>query len=221
MPTRVHHPDTPRLPRELVERWAGVPASVAADLFAGLTLVDPALRPLRPFAGRARLVGSAVTAWCDGTDYGAVHHAIASAQAGDVIVVEAGGRDNPAIIGELLGGAARAKGVAGVVVNGAVRDSGRLMQWPDFAVFARHITPRGPSSMDRGIVDGAMAFAGVAVAPRDLILGDDDGLVVIPHGEAEARLDAALARVKAEEGWERELATGRTTLDVFDVPPAI
>ena len=221
MPTSVHHPNETRLPRDLIERWAGVPASVAADLFAGLTLVDPAIRPLRPFAGRARLVGSAVTAWCEGTDYGAVHHAIAIAEAGDVIVVEAGGRDNPAIIGELLGGAARIKGVAGVVVNGAVRDSGRLMQWPDFAVFARSVTPRGPSTMDRGVVNGSMAFAGTLVAPHDLILGDDDGLVAIPHGEAEARLGAALARVRDEEGWERELATGRTTLDVFGVPASV
>lgn len=220
MPTRVHHPDTPRLPRDLVERWAGVPSSVAADVFAGLTVADPALRPLRPFTGRARLAGSVVTAWCEGTDYGAVHHAIAAAEAGDVIVIEAGGRNNPAVIGELLGGAARAKGVAGVVVNGAVRDSATLVQWPEFAVFARHITPRGPSSMDRGIVNAAMAFAGVLVAPHDLIVGDDDGLVVVPRGEAEARLDAALARVRAEEGWERELASGRTTLDVFGVPPA-
>ena len=221
MPTRVYQPDVPRLPRELVERWTGVPASVAADLFAGLTVVDPAIRPLRPFTGRARLAGSAVTARCEGTDYGAVHHAIASAQAGDVIVVEAGGRDTPAVIGELLGGAARRKGIAGVVVNGAVRDSGCLMEWSDFAVFTRWITPRGPSTMDRGVVDAPMAFAGVVVAPRDLILGDDDGLVVIPRGDAEARLDAALAKVEAEEGWERELASGRTTLDVFDVPPAV
>lgn len=221
MPTRVHTSDISRLPRELVERWGEVPASVAADLFAGLTLIDPAIRPLRPFAGRAWLVGSAVTARCEGTDYGAVHHAIAAAEAGDVIVVAAGGRPDPAVIGELLGGAARAKGVAGVVVDGAVRDSGRLMQWADFAVFARSVNPRGPSTMDRGSVNEPVAFGGARVAPGDIILGDDDGLVVIPHGEAEGRLEAALARVRAEEGWERELASGRTTLDVFNVPPGV
>lgn len=220
MPTRVHRPTTAPLPRELVRRWAEVPASVAADVFGGLTLVDPAVRPLRPFPAGGRLAGSVVTALCEGTDYGAVHHAIALAGAGDVIVVEAGGRDNPAVIGELLGGAARLKGVAGVVVNGAVRDSGRLRQWPDFVVYARHVNPRGPSSMERGTVNDVVAFAGVRVAPHDLVLGDDDGLVVIPRDEAEARLQAALARVEAEAGWERELSTGRTTLDVFNVPPA-
>ena len=111
--------------------------------------------------------------------------------------------------------------IAGVVVNGAVRDSTRLAEWPEFAVFARWVTPRGPSSMDRGSVNQPISFGGVLVAPRDLILGDDDGLVVIPHGEAEATLEAALARVKAEQEWERELATGRTTVDVFKVPLAV
>ena len=161
-----------------------------------------------------------MTALCEGTDYGAVHHAVSIAQAGDVIVVEAGARDNPAIIGELLGGSARLRGVVGVVVNGAVRDSATLAEWPDFAVYTRSINPRGPSSMDRGVVNGVIAFAGVTVSPYDLILGDDDGLVVIPSGEAEARLTDALARVEAEKGWERDLATGRTTVDVFKVPPA-
>jgi regulator of RNase E activity RraA len=197
-----------------------VPASVAADVLEGLTLVDPAIRPLRPFPAGGRLVGSVVTAFCEGTDYGAVHHAIAVAGPGDVILVEAGGRQNPAVIGELLGGAARRKGIAGVVVNGAVRDTGRLARWPDLVVFARHVTPRGPSSMDRGTVNDVIAFAGTRVAPHDLVLGDDDGLVVIPHAEAEPRLAAALARVAAEEAWEQELASGRTTLDVFKVPPA-
>ena len=71
MPTRVHQPGAARLPRDLIARWADVPASVAADVLAGLTVVDPAIRPLRPFADRGRLVGSIVTAFCEGTDYGA------------------------------------------------------------------------------------------------------------------------------------------------------
>ena len=220
MPTRVHARSSDRLTREIVAGWSKVPSSVAADIFGGSTLVDPAIRPLRAFAAGRRLVGTAVTALCTATDYGAVHHAIAIAEAGDVIVVEAGGRQNPAIIGELLSGSARLKGVAGVIVNGAVRDSGRLRQWDDFPVFTKYVNPRGPSSMDQGIVNEVVSFAGARVAPGDLILGDDDGLVVIPREEAEARLAAALARVQAEHGWEQELMSGRTTLDVFSVPAA-
>ncbi len=220
MPTRVHDRRDAAIARKIVAAWSGVPASVAADIFGGHTLVDPAIRPLRPFAPGQRLVGPAVTAFCTGTDYGAVHHAIAVATAGDVIVVAAGGRENPAIIGELLSGSARLKGVAGVVVDGAVRDSGRLRQWEDFVVFTRHVNPRGPSSMDHGIVNDVITFGGARVAPGDLILGDDDGLVVIPREEAKERLAACQARVQAERGWEEELLKGRTTLDVFNVPAA-
>jgi 4-hydroxy-4-methyl-2-oxoglutarate aldolase len=75
--------------------------------------------------------------------------------------------------------------------------------------------------MERGTVNQPIALAGVCVAPYDLVLGDDDGLVIVPRGEAEPRLEAALARVRAEAEWERELSTGRTTLDVFNVPPAM
>ncbi len=221
MATRVISSAIPRPSPQLIEQWAGVPTSVAADIFAGLTVVEPAIRPLRPFAGRKRLVGPAITVLCEGTDYGAVHHAIAVAQAGDVLVVEAGGRNNPAIIGELLGGSARLKGIAGVLVNGAVRDVAKLMSWDDFPVFTRHVTPRGPSTYDRGTINDVIALAGVKVSPGDIVLGDDDGVVILPREEAEARLDPALARVAAEQGWERELATGRSTLDVFNVPAAI
>ena len=220
MPTRVHRVSASPPDPGTVEGWAGVPTTIAADLLRGRTLVDPAIRPMRPFAGGRRLAGPAVTAWCEHADYGPVHHAIAVAGPGEVIVVAAGGRTDAAMIGELLSGAARLKGVAGVVVDGAVRDVGTLASWPDFPVFSRGSTARGPSSMQRGSVNGPVVFGGVRVEPGDLVLGDDDGLVVIPRGEAEARLDAALAMVRAEEAWEARLALGESTLEVFAVPAA-
>jgi RraA family protein len=221
MPTRVHRPSTARASSDLVTQWATVPTTIAADLFRGRTLVDPAIRPIRPFAGRARLAGHVVTAWCEYADYGSVHHAISVAERGDVIVVDAGGRLDAAMIGELLSGSARLKGIAGVVVDGAVRDSGTLVQWSDFAVFARGVTPRGPSSMERGSVNEPVVLGGTRVEPGDLILGDDDGLVVIPRADIEGQLQAALKMVRAEQEWERVLAEGRTTVDVFNVPPAV
>jgi 4-hydroxy-4-methyl-2-oxoglutarate aldolase len=137
------------------------------------------------------------------------------------VVVEADGRLDAAMIGEILCGFARQKGLAGVAVNGAVRDVGTLAQWPDFAVFTRGTTPRGPSSMERGAVNASMVFAGVHVSPSDLVLGDDDGLVVIPRADAEQRIQSALAMVKAEEEWKRAIANGATTLQLFNVPSAV
>jgi 4-hydroxy-4-methyl-2-oxoglutarate aldolase len=219
MPTRIHRPGAGPLDPQTIEAWAGVSTTIAADLFRGRNLVDPAIRPLRPFVGGRRLAGSAVTAWCEAADYGPVHHAIAVAGRGEVIVVDGGGRPDAALIGELLSGSARRKGIAGVVVDGPVRDVGTLASWPDFPVFSRGNTARGPSSMERGSVNEAIVFGGVRVAPGDLVLGDDDGLVVIPPEEAAARLEDALAMVRAEEAWEARLARGETTLEVFNVPP--
>ena len=218
MPTRLYQPENGRLPSALVDEWRKVPAAVAADLLRGKGHVDPGIRPLRPFGSRTWLVGQAITAWCEAADYGSVHHAINIAEAGDVVVVDAGGRSDAAMIGELLSGAARRKGIAGVIVDGAVRDAGVLSGWPDFAVFSRWITPRGPSSMERGTVNEPIVFGGVPVSPFDLLIGDDDGLVVVPRERVEELLPAALARVEAEVEWEAVLATGKTTLEVFNVP---
>lgn len=223
MPTRVHRaPPTPPLDPGLVESWATVPTPIVADLFRGrAVLADPAIRSLRPFGtGGRRLVGPAVTAWCEPADYGPVHHAIAVAGRGEVVVVDAGGRGEAAMIGELLSGAARLKGIAGVVVDGPVRDVATLAGWSDFPVFSRGHVARGPSSMSGGSVNEPVTLGGVRVVPGDLVLGDDDGLVVIPREELPTMIEAALARVRAEEGWEARLARGESTLDVFAVPAA-
>lgn len=221
MPTRIARPAATRLQKSTIDAWRVVPSAVIADQLNGRGHADARIRPIRPFAPGANLVGSAVTAWCEPADYGPVHHAIAVAQPGEVIVVAAAGRRDAAVIGELLGGAARLKGIAGVLVDGAVRDVGTLAHWNDFAVFARWITPRGPSSMERGSVNEPVVFGGVTVSPFDLVVADDDGVVFVPHALVPRLLDSCLARVEAEKRWEATLAKGATTLETFAVPAAV
>jgi 4-hydroxy-4-methyl-2-oxoglutarate aldolase len=74
--------------------------------------------------------------------------------------------------------------------------------------------------MERGTVNASMVFANMQVSPNDLVLGDDDGLVVIPRTDAEQRISSALAMVKAEKEWKRAISSGVTTVDLFKVPPA-
>ncbi len=150
-----------------------------------------------------------------------MHHAIAVAQAGDVVVIDAGGRSDVAMIGDLLSTAARRKGIVGLVADGAVRDTGILGGWGDFAVFTRHVTARGPASKDGGTVDAPATIGGATIHPRDLILGDDDGVVVIPRDAAEGLIAKAEERAQAEIGWEKRLSAGETTLAVFGVPDAV
>jgi len=221
MPTRVHHTVTPPLSSDLIAGWGGVSTAIATDVFRGRNLINPAIRPIRALSGGKRLIGRAVTAWCEPADYGPVHHAIAVAKPDEVIMIAAGGRLDVAMIGELLGGAARRKKISGVVVDGAVRDVGTLTQWEDFAVFARGVVARGPLSMERGSVNETIVLGGVSISPGDLILGDDDGLVAIASDQAEEKLQSALAMVEAERKWQQALSQGQTTLEVFKVPAAI
>jgi len=219
MPTRVARPPTPTsLSREVLAGWIEVPTTIVSDVTRGRLLVDPRIRPLRPFAGAKRLLGPAVTAWCEPGDIGAALYAVALAKAGDVIVIDAGGCLQSAVVGEHLCGAARRKGVAGLVANGAVRDVGAMSAWPDFPVFTLGVTARGPISIEHGAVNGPIVCGGVPVRPGDLILGDDDGVVAIPREEAARWLAEARAKLALEAEWDRRLSAGESTLEVFGLP---
>lgn len=215
MPIKVYEADMHRLPRQDLDAWARIPVTIASDVTAGQVIADPHIRPLRPFPLGRRMVGQAVTAWCERGDFGPVLHALDIARAGDVIVVDAGGCVQTAYAGEILCNYARSKGIAGLVVNGALRDIDTIASWEDFPAFASGNTARGPLSKDRGFVNGEMVFAGVAARPGDIVLGDNDGLAIIPRGQACAVLSEAQKRVAMEEGWMAKLASGRTLGDVF------
>ena len=216
MPTRVH-PNPAPLPADTLAQWADVASTVAADCVAGATMLDPALRPLRTFQGRKPMVGRVITARVDPFDFGAMVHVTEVAGEGDVIVLDAGGRRTDAVAGEIICGHMRRKGVRGLVVDGAIRDTDNLSQWPDFPVFYRHIVALGPKTFVAGEVNLPLVLGGVTVAPGDLLIGDDDGLVVVPRDKMAAGLAPALAKPAIEQGWEDALAAGKSPLEVFGV----
>ena len=221
MPTKIYDQTTRRLMPADLAAWRGIPVTVLSDVTGGRVVVDPRIRPLRPFPLGRRLAGQAVTAWCERSDFGPMLHAIDIAGEGDVVTVDAGGCLQTAYVGEILCGLARRKKIAGLVVNGAVRDIDTIASWDDFPVYSLGNTARGPLSKERGTVNGPIVFGGVATKPGDIVLGDNDGLAVIPLEEADALLAVAEERVRMEEQWIAQLATGRTLVDVFSVPEAI
>jgi 4-hydroxy-4-methyl-2-oxoglutarate aldolase len=141
MPTKIFDVTPLILPMDEATAWAAIPVTIASDITAGRVVVDPLIRPLRPFAIGRRLVGRAVTAWCERSDFGSMLHAIDLATAGNVIVVDAGGCLQTAYAGEILCGYARARRIAGLIVDGAVRDIDTIAAFDDFPVFARGHTP--------------------------------------------------------------------------------
>ena len=135
-------------------------------------------------------------------------HALDLIGAGEVLVIAARAHRDHAMIGDILSGHLRAKGAAGVIVDGAVRDTATLGGWDDFAVFSRHITPRGPTGADQGAVMGPVPFGGITVNAGDLILGDDDGLVCLPPATWDTGLVPARAKLLLEDRWTDALRTG-------------
>ncbi|WP_431299240.1 RraA family protein [Tabrizicola sp. BL-A-41-H6] len=211
----IHTPPPQALTEAETERWRAVPVAVAVDLGHDAGQIDPAIRPLRPAGSQPKLFGRAVTVRCDAPDFGAVLHALDVIKAGQVLVIDAGGHRDTAMIGDILSGHLRAKGVAGLICDGAVRDTGTLACWDDFSVFARWMTPRGPTGADRGAVNLPVVVGGCLVSPGDLLIGDDDGLVALTPATIRHRIGDAEAKLSRETGWISALAAGRSACEVF------
>ena len=213
------------LPSDELDRWRDVPVSVIVDLDASIRQVDPSIKLLQTrgqvdSGARPVLFGRAITARCEPPDFGAVLHAIDHVGKGDVLVIAAGGSSSHAMIGDILGGHLRAKGVAGVVCDGAVRDTANLSGWSDLPVYHSSVNARGPTGATRGIVNETVTIAGCEVRPGDLIVGDLDGLAVLSEADLQTWIDAAEARLAKEADWASRLAGGECVGAVFDLPAA-
>ncbi|QVQ28424.1 RraA family protein [Achromobacter deleyi] len=147
---------------------------------------------LRPMHRTRRILGRAYTVRTRPGDNLMVHKAIDAAQPGDVIVVDAGGDMSNAIIGEIMVGWAARRGLAGFVIDGAIRDSETLGAG-DFPVYARGVAHRGPYKDGPGAINVPVTIDGMVVLPGDLLVGDADGLLAIRPDEA----PAIAARVRA------------------------
>lgn len=207
------------LTSEEIEAWREIAVSIAVDLLPEQQ-IDPAIRP-QTFGGQPlRLLGTALTVAVSPPDFGAVIHALDHVRAGDVLVIAAGGQTENAMIGEILGGHLREKGCAGIIVDGAVRDIDILGNWPDFPVFSRSITPRGPVGAERGEINGSVSFGGCTINAGDLVIGDRDGLIVLPPELARARFDDARAKLALEDNWIKGLRSGKPATEVFGLEGA-
>jgi regulator of RNase E activity RraA len=136
-----------------------------------------------------------------------VHKALDIASPGDVVVVDAGGDLTNSIIGEIMVSYAINRGLAGIVINGSIRDSDALRAL-SFPVYAAGVTHRGPLKSGPGEIGKAIAFDGMVIEPGDLIIGDGDGVLCIPFDEVEEVHQAAAAKKKAEDKILADLKAG-------------
>jgi 4-hydroxy-4-methyl-2-oxoglutarate aldolase len=170
--------------------------------------------PLRPLAPGMALAGPALTVQCRPGDNLALHLAIAAARPGDVLVVDYGQSLDSGPFGEIMAFACQMRGIAGMVIDGAVRDSAQIAAL-GFAVFARGLNIRGTVKQNRGQIAVPVTLGGVRIAPGDIILADADAIVTMPSDDLPAALEAAQARAAREALLMDRLRQGETTLSIL------
>lgn len=215
MTVTIHTPAIAPIDDSLLQRWREVPVPVAVDLSPDEYQISPELRPLLPPGQQPRLFGRALTVRCAPPDFGAVLHAVGMIGAGEVLVIEAAGQAEHAMIGDVLGGHLHRVGAAGIVCDGPVRDVGNLAKMQGLSVYSRSVTPRGPTGAVLGEVNCPVRIGGATVNPGDLILGDCDGLVAIPATALEGLIRRMEEKVALEETWVARLASDEPVTSIF------
>jgi 4-hydroxy-4-methyl-2-oxoglutarate aldolase len=167
----------------------------------------------------ATLSAPAYPVRCTPGDNLAIHVAVTTAPAGHVLVVDVGDQEEFGYWGEVLTTGAEARGLAGLVIDGGVRDVAAL-EAHGFAVFSTTVALRGAAKTAPGLVGGPAPVGGVEVCTGDWIVGDTDGVTVIPVDTLTTVLAAGRARADKEEGLFAALRDGATTVELLDLDPS-
>lgn len=208
MPARRHTPEN-------LAEWRTIPTSIISDeLQRGQTLAA-AIRPLRQdvaFAAEAMTVRVMVG------DNGPIHYAASIAEPDTAMLVDARGHEDTAVSGAIITAAAQARGVVAMVIDGAVRDAADLRKAKTI-VYSRAVVPNGPHKGFGGAINLPIQCAGVAVSPGDLVVGDDDGVIVIRPEQEEGLMARCRKRLEKEAEHLDRIQQGATTVEILGFPP--
>lgn len=204
MTAQFTRPAFERVSPELVERARKFQSAILCDVFGRRGTLNARVQALNP---AMQVAGPAFTVEVRPGDNLMFHVALALAQPGDVIVVDGKGDDTCALFGELMVSQAEAAGLAGFVVDAASRDTDTLAVGK-FPIFAAGRNPCGPTKGLGGTICKSVSVAGAPVQPGDLVLGDADGVVVIPRADVERVLQAAEKKLADEKVRLEEIARG-------------
>ena len=188
----------------LVEQFRGIPSSNIGDMMQRLYCTNGTIKPLN----RTPLLGVAFTVKCPAGDNMKFHRAMDLAQPGDVLFVDGQGGMERSLAGEIMMLYCKSRGIAGVVVEGCMRDSDAIAQM-DIPVYCKGITPQGPYKFGPGEINVPVCVGGQVVNPGDILVGDADGIVVIRPEDAEDVLRAVREKVALEQTTIQTYSSGR------------
>ena len=201
----------PRADLETAGELAALGVSTVHEAQGRTGYLGPAIRPLQP---GSRLGGTAVTAVCWPGDNLMIHAAVEQCQPGDVLVVTTSSPSSDGSFGELLATSLRHRGVHGLVTTGGVRDVAVLREL-GFPVFSAAVSAQGTVKATALSVNTGISVGGQHIEPGDVIIGDDDGVLVVPRRAAGQALAAARARVAREQTARAAFAAGELGLDRY------
>lgn len=206
--------DIARVDAATVRSASTLPAATLHEAGGRVGVMPPAIQPVSP---GMRVCGTAVTVHGPAGDNLWLHRAIYVAQPGDVLVVHVSGGHDFGYWGEIMSAAAHARGLAGLVIDGCVRDGAVLADF-GLPVFARGLCIRGTGKDfgARGFINFPTLFDDLTVHPGDLVVGDTDGVVVVPRERAAEVVAAGHAREAKEAGVIERLRAGERTLEIYN-----
>ena len=185
----------PRPSKNILAAFAGVPTGFATDAMNGRGALDYRIKPLS--APKEVMVGVAMTCHCGPADNLALFGALATAEPGDVLLAATDGFTETSVTGDLLLGMAKNRGLKGIVTDGVARDVPGILA-VGLPLYCIGVNPNSPARNGPGTVGHAIVIGGVSVMPGDIVIGDGDGIVIVPRVDVEAVLKR-LADVKAAE----------------------
>ncbi len=203
-----------QLSEEALAAWREIPAAVVSDMMNRSQVMAARIKPA---AAGMRLCGQARTVNCMSGDNSAPHRLIGMCRKGEVMVIDARGSENVAIWGGIMTEAAITRGIAGIVVEGAIRDVAEIRE-RGFAAFSSAIVPAGPHKNFGGIIDGTISVGDCPVRPGDLIIGDDDGVAVVPLAWTDRMLAASQQKIKDEADVIKKIHEGANQADLMGLP---
>lgn len=195
-----------RVPADLVAQAAQFQPAIFADVAGRRGALHGRIKPLHP---RMKLAGTAITVEVRPGDNLMIHAAIALAKPGDVLVIDGKGDQTSALMGTIMMTACRQLGIAGVVMDGAARDSIEIDEM-DYPVFSVGTNPNGPTKNVGGRIGHPVSVGGVTVYPGDFVIGDADGVVVVERDKLAGLLPLAAKKVKDEAARIAAIKEGDT-----------
>ncbi|XDZ68105.1 RraA family protein [Alphaproteobacteria bacterium LSUCC0226] len=214
MSVQIFKNDFAPLSAEKLIQWASIPPAIAGDVMNRQNVMAGRISPL---STGMKIVGQARTVSVLAGDNAALHEVIGRLNPKEVLVIDAANYSDRAVWGGILNTRAKLRGINGVVLDGAARDAAE-MRAMGLPVFLSALSPAGPHKGWGGSIDDRISCGGVVVMPGDIILGDDDGVTVVPLNRADTILEASLARMAYEADILEKLASGADVSGLFPSP---